>query len=148
MHRLFAEEGPPATGWGGEGFARQLRGPTFAGSCMDSPSVPPPHHLYLLQLTHVPASNKCSEQPLLLLLLLSPLSHKPEKNKKDTQKLPWLPSGLPGQESGREDSEKRYRERKERLVRMRRGGRAADPNLCIYLFILHLNFAQVSFPQH
>lgn len=62
MHRLFAEEGPPATGWGGEGFARQLRGPTFAGSCMDSPSVPPPHHLHLLpQLTHVPASNKCSE---------------------------------------------------------------------------------------
>ena len=47
-------------------FAQQLRGPTFAGSCMDSPSVPHHHllhllHLLLPQFTHVPASNKCSK---------------------------------------------------------------------------------------
>ncbi|CAB1421186.1 unnamed protein product [Pleuronectes platessa] len=42
-------------------FAQQHRGPTFAGSCMDSPSVPAPS--LLPQFTHVPASNKCSETP-------------------------------------------------------------------------------------
>lgn len=103
-------------------FAQQLRGPTFAGSCMDSPSVPP-HHRPSFPFTSSPSShmflpptNVRSKPPALPPFLpssplLPPPRHTSQRRriKKTHKSFPWLPSGLPGQKSGRENSGKKNR---------------------------------------
>ncbi|KAK5847934.1 hypothetical protein PBY51_017023 [Eleginops maclovinus] len=117
---LFAGEAG-ATGIGGvwvgaekaSRFAQQLRGPTFAGSCMDSPSVPP------LCPPPPPTVHTCSCLQQMFEVNLPPpsssssSSHKPKKkkNKKDTQKLPLaaLRTPRPGEWEGgfREEEQRR-----------------------------------------
>lgn len=98
-------------------FAQQLRGPTFAGSCMDSPSVPPEtpsHH----PSTPPPPVHTCSCLQQMFEVNLPPLppsssSHKPKKkNKKDTQKLPLaaLRTPRPGEWEGEFREEEQRRE--------------------------------------
>lgn len=94
-------------------FAQQLRGPTFAGSCMDSPSVPP---LLPFSPPPPPPVHTCSHLQQMFEVNLPPLFHlllvtqaKRRRIKKTHKSFPWLPSGLPGQESGRENSGKKNR---------------------------------------
>lgn len=101
-------------------FAQQLRGPTFAGSCMDSPSVPTPP---LPPPPPPPPVHTCSclqqmfeevNLPSFPPPPASSSSHKPKKkNKKDTQKLPLaaLRTPRPGEWEGGFREEEQRRER-------------------------------------
>lgn len=100
-------------------FAQQLRGPTFAGSCMDLPSVPTPP----LPPPPPPPVHTCSclqqmfeevNLPSFPPPPASSSSHKPKKkNKKDTQKLPLaaLRTPRPGEWEGGFREEEQRRER-------------------------------------
>lgn len=97
-------------------FAQQLRGPTFAGSCMDSPSVPTPPHPPPPPPVH---TCSCLQQMFEVNPLSLPSSssssssHKPKKkNKKDTQKLPLaaLRTPRPGEWEGEFREEEQRRE--------------------------------------